>query len=114
MAAVDAEVFGHVMARRRDLHPYPELLIGRQDQSAPVRLIFQQAEETGVGVTAMIAAEVLVDVDLSFGAHLDRHDPAGAAVVTEGARLSCKTSGGSSFRYCLNSIFAIRSQISPY
>ncbi|MCA9068134.1 MAG: amidohydrolase, partial [Planctomycetaceae bacterium] len=51
---------------------------------APVRLIFQPAEETGDGAKAMIEAGALEDVGLIFGGHLDRHFPCGTVAVTDG------------------------------
>jgi hippurate hydrolase len=52
---------------------------------APVRLIFQPAEETGLGAKAMIEHGALEGVAMIFGGHLDRHYPLGRIVVTEGA-----------------------------
>lgn len=52
---------------------------------APVRLIFQPAEETGLGAKAMIEDGVLEDVAMIFGGHLDRHFSTGSVAVTEGA-----------------------------
>lgn len=52
---------------------------------APVRLIFQPAEETGEGAKAMIAAGALENVAMIFGGHVDRHFPVGSIAVTEGA-----------------------------
>jgi hippurate hydrolase len=52
---------------------------------APVRLIFQPAEETGAGAKAMIEAGVLDGVAMVFGGHLDRHFPTGTIAVTDGA-----------------------------
>lgn len=52
---------------------------------APVRLIFQPAEELGTGARDMTAAGVLDGVGLIFGAHLDRHYDTGHLVVTPGA-----------------------------
>lgn len=51
---------------------------------APVRLIFQPAEEFGEGAPAMIEAGALRDVALIFGGHADRHFPVGSIAVTEG------------------------------
>ncbi|MCB9675486.1 MAG: amidohydrolase [Alphaproteobacteria bacterium] len=50
----------------------------------PVRLIFQPAEEKGVGAKNMIAEGVLEGVGLIFGGHLDRHYAPGTLVVTDG------------------------------
>lgn len=52
---------------------------------APVRLIFQPAEEKGTGARAMIEAGALDGAGMIFGGHLDRHYPPGAIVVSEGA-----------------------------
>jgi len=51
---------------------------------APVRLIFQPAEETGHGALALIRENVLDDVAMIFGGHLDRHFPTGTIAVTDG------------------------------
>ncbi|UCF41269.1 MAG: amidohydrolase [Gemmatimonadota bacterium] len=51
---------------------------------APVRLIFQPAEETGTGAPALIEAGILDGVGLIFGGHLDRLYAAGQMVVTTG------------------------------
>lgn len=61
------------------------LLAREPELPAPVRLIFQPAEETGEGALAMIAEGVLDDVGMIFGGHLDRHFPVGTVAVTEGA-----------------------------
>ncbi len=52
--------------------------------AAPVRLIFQPAEERGEGAKAMIEAGALEGVGLIFGGHVDRHYATGSIVVTEG------------------------------
>jgi hippurate hydrolase len=51
---------------------------------APVRLVFQPAEERGQGAIAMIGGGALEDVAMIFGGHVDRHYPVGTIVVTEG------------------------------
>ncbi len=61
-----------------------ELLARDGDLPAPVRLIFQPAEELGAGAKAMVDAGVLDGVGMIFGGHLDRHYQSGALVVTEG------------------------------
>jgi hippurate hydrolase len=61
-----------------------ELLSREKDLSAPVRLLFQPAEEVGSGAQAMIAAGGLDGVGLIFGGHLDRHYPTGTIVVGDG------------------------------
>ncbi len=60
------------------------LLKREQSLPAPVRLVFQPAEETGDGAKAMVKEGVLDDVAMIFGGHLDRHFPTGTIVVTEG------------------------------
>jgi hippurate hydrolase len=62
-----------------------ELLSRQVDLPAPVRLLFQPAEETGNGALAMIEAGVLEGVGMIFGGHLDRHYPTGSLVVSKGA-----------------------------
>lgn len=60
-------------------------LLGRGGElPAPVRLIFQPAEERGQGAKAMIEAGALEGVGLIFGGHLDRHYASGSIVVTDG------------------------------
>jgi hippurate hydrolase len=61
------------------------LLSEEKDLPAPVRLIFQPAEEKGTGAQAMIQAGALDGAGLIFGGHLDRHYQPGVIVVTEGA-----------------------------
>ena len=61
------------------------LLSEEQNLPAPVRLIFQPAEEKGTGALAMIEAGVLEGAGMIFGGHLDRHYHPGAIVVAEGA-----------------------------
>lgn len=61
------------------------LLSDEKDLPAPVRLIFQPAEEQGTGAQAMIRSGVLEGAGMIFGGHLDRHYPPGAIVVAEGA-----------------------------
>lgn len=60
------------------------LLARDGDLPAPVRLIFQPAEEKGAGALAMVEAGVLQGVGMIFGGHLDRHYPTGTLVVTDG------------------------------
>ena len=52
---------------------------------APVKLVFQPAEETGRGALAMMESGALDDTAMIFGGHLDRLYPLGSVVVTEGA-----------------------------
>lgn len=62
-----------------------ELLIAGPDPlPAPVRLIFQPAEEIGAGAQAMLRAGALDGVGAIFGGHVDGHFPTGAIVVAEG------------------------------
>lgn len=61
------------------------LLAADQPLPAPIRLIFQPAEETGEGAKAMIAAGALDNVAMIFGGHVDRHFQVGSVAVTEGA-----------------------------
>ena len=61
------------------------LLSQVKELTAPVRLIFQPAEEKGTGAQAMIRAGVLDGAGMIFGGHLDRHYAPGAIVVAEGA-----------------------------
>jgi len=61
-----------------------ELLARESALPAPVRLIFQPAEEIGCGAQAMIAAGALDGVAMIFGGHLDRHYPPGTIVVSDG------------------------------
>ncbi len=61
------------------------LLSQEKDLPAPVRLIFQPAEEKGSGAIAMIQGGALDGAGLIFGGHLDRHYRPGTIVVSEGA-----------------------------
>jgi hippurate hydrolase len=61
-----------------------ELLAREGDLPAPVRLIFQPAEEKGAGAKALMEAGVLENVAMAFAGHLDRHFPTGILVVTDG------------------------------
>jgi hippurate hydrolase len=60
------------------------LLTGPDPIPAPVRLIFQPAEEQGTGALAMIEAGALEGVGAIFGGHVDGHIPAGVIAVAEG------------------------------
>lgn len=60
------------------------LLQQTSDLPAPVRLVFQPAEERAEGAQAMIQQGVLDNVGMIFGVHVDRHFPLGSVVVTEG------------------------------
>jgi amidohydrolase len=61
-----------------------ELLSQEKHLAAPVRLLFQPAEEKGIGALAMVAEGVLKGGGMIFGGHLDRHYQPGTIVVTEG------------------------------
>lgn len=61
-----------------------ELLARQEGLAAPVRLLFQPAEEQGTGARAMIEVGALDGVGVIFSGHLDRHYRAGELVVTEG------------------------------
>lgn len=61
------------------------LLAKEKSLPVPVRLIFQPAEETGVGALRMVEDGVLDGVSMIFGGHLDRHYPLGTIIVTDGA-----------------------------
>ena len=60
------------------------ILSRKKDLPAPIRLIFQPAEEQGSGAKAMIEDGVLDGVGMIFGGHLDRHFPTGTLAVTPG------------------------------
>jgi hippurate hydrolase len=61
-----------------------QLLAREKELAAPVRLVFQPAEEIGCGAQAMIAAGALERAGMIFGGHLDRHYPKGTVVVSDG------------------------------
>ncbi len=61
-----------------------ELLAQESHLPAPVRLLFQPAEETGTGAPAMVKEGVLERAGFIFGGHIDRHYQAGTIVVSEG------------------------------
>ena len=61
-----------------------EMFSKNKDLPAPVRLIFQPAEEKGPGAKTMIKAGALKNVAMIFSGHVDRHFPTGTLVVTEG------------------------------
>jgi hippurate hydrolase len=60
------------------------LLSDPEPLPAPVRLIFQPAEEVGAGARAMVEAGALGDVGAIFGAHVDSHFATGVIAVVEG------------------------------
>ena len=62
-----------------------KLLARDGDLPAPVRLLFQPAEERGAGAKAMIAEGALDNVSMIFGGHVDTHYPTGAIVTHAGA-----------------------------
>lgn len=67
-----------------------ELLVADpQPLPAPVRLIFQPAEELGTGARAMIEAGALRDVGAIFGGHVDGHLQTGVIAVVEGTVNAC-------------------------
>ena len=61
------------------------LLSQDRELPAPVRLIFQPAEEHGEGAAAMVAAGAIENVAMIFGGHVDRHFTVGSIAVTDGA-----------------------------
>jgi len=60
------------------------LLVEDGDLPAPVRLIFQPAEELGTGAAALVEDGVLDGAGAIFGGHVDRHYPTGTLVIAEG------------------------------
>ncbi|MHC5115088.1 MAG: M20 metallopeptidase family protein [Planctomycetota bacterium] len=74
------------------------LLARERTLPAPVRLIFQPAEEVGEGALEMIRHGALADVAMIFGGHVDRHFPTGKIVVTDGP-VNASTD---SFRICIH------------
>jgi hippurate hydrolase len=62
-----------------------EMLAKDDALPVPVRLIFQPAEERGLGALAMIDAGALDGVEMIFGGHVDRHYPTGQIVAHAGA-----------------------------
>jgi hippurate hydrolase len=61
-----------------------ELLASQGELPAPVRFIFQPAEELGSGALKMIEHDALKDVGMIFGGHIDRHFKPGVIAVTDG------------------------------
>jgi hippurate hydrolase len=59
-------------------------LLADESLAAPVRLLFQPAEEVGMGAVALMEAGALDGVGIVFGGHLDTCLPAGTMAVTEG------------------------------
>ncbi|TDI39892.1 MAG: amidohydrolase, partial [Acidobacteria bacterium] len=62
-----------------------ELLARDGALPAPVRILFQPAEEKGAGAQAMIAAGALEGVAMIFGGHVDRNYDTGVIVTHTGA-----------------------------
>jgi len=62
-----------------------EMLVKEGNLPVPVRLVFQPAEERGLGALAMIDAGALDGVEMIFGGHVDRHYPTGQIVAHAGA-----------------------------
>jgi amidohydrolase len=62
-----------------------ELLAADEGLEAPVRLLFQPAEERGSGALAMIEAGALEGVEMIFGGHVDGHYSTGQIVTHAGA-----------------------------
>jgi len=62
-----------------------ELLARDGALPAPVRILFQPAEEKGAGAQAMIAAGALEGVAMIFGGHVDRNYDTGVIVTHAGA-----------------------------
>jgi amidohydrolase len=60
------------------------LLMKEERLPAPVRLLFQPAEEKGAGALAMIKEGVLDATGMIFSGHLDRHYPVGTIVISDG------------------------------
>ena len=61
-----------------------QLLSQESTLPAPIRVVFQPAEEKGSGALAMINEGVLDKAGMIFGGHLDRHFSSGTIIVTEG------------------------------
>lgn len=59
-------------------------LLAAESLAAPVRFLFQPAEEVGMGASALIEAGALDGVEIVFGGHLDTGLPVGVIAVTEG------------------------------
>jgi amidohydrolase len=61
------------------------ILLRDRPRPAPIRLLWQPAEEQGGGAEALIAAGALEGVGFIFGGHIDARYPTGTLVVSEGA-----------------------------
>jgi hippurate hydrolase len=83
-----------------------ELLSRCDDLPAPVRLLFQPAEEIGRGAQLLIAGGALEGVGMIFGGHLDRHYATGTIAIGDGTvnastdtfRISIRGQGGHAAR----------------
>ena len=60
------------------------LLVEDPPPQAPVRLLFQPAEEIGKGARMMMKEGALENVAMIFGGHIDRHYPLGTIIVSDG------------------------------
>ena len=60
------------------------LIAADQERLLPVRLLFQPAEEIGLGAKMMIAEGALDNVAMIFGGHIDRHYPLDTIIVSDG------------------------------
>ena len=61
-----------------------ELLLKEKSLPAPVRLLFQPAEEVGDGALKLMEYGALENVGFVFGGHIDRHYKTGKLIVTDG------------------------------
>jgi amidohydrolase len=61
-----------------------ELITRHGGLEAPVRLIFQPAEEQGSGAESLVAEGVLDEVAMIFGGHIDPRFPTGTLLLTPG------------------------------
>jgi amidohydrolase len=59
-------------------------LLAEKDLPAPVKLLFQPAEEHGNGAQHLIGAGVLENVEAIFAGHIDTHYPLGTITVDDG------------------------------
>lgn len=83
-----SEVDGLMHACAHDGHTAMVLgaaeILASESLAAPVRLLFQPAEEVGEGARRMIDDGALEDVGMIFGGHLDPHFETGVLAVTRG------------------------------
>ena len=61
-----------------------QLLSEESTLPAPVRAVFQPAEEKGTGALAMIKEGVLDQAGMIFGGHVDRHFKPGTVIISAG------------------------------